>query len=104
MFADHVGKHLLNRGALTPDAAAGRYRARADEIGTAIIAESARWGDYRRDVHPYKTGPYELYTVNEHWQPEIKRLLGDYFPKRTKAVREQFRALGLYPRVDVPHD
>ena len=102
MFADRVQKHLFGQGALTPAVAAARYRRRADEIGTAIIAESARWGDYRRDVHPYKTGPYELYTVNGHWRPEITRLLNDYFPKRTAMVLEQFRAVGLYPRVAAP--
>jgi hypothetical protein len=67
-------------------------------LDLAIIAESARWGDYRRDVHPYKTGPYERYTRNEHWRPEIDRLLNDYFPKRTGVAVEQFRSAGLYPK------
>lgn len=45
-----------------------------------MLAESARWGDYRRDVHPYKEGPYELYTRDTHWRPETQRLLQEYFP------------------------
>jgi hypothetical protein len=64
------------------------------------VAESARWGDYRRDVHPYKTGPYELYTRNDHWRPEIARLLTHYFPQRTAACLQQFREAGLYPKID----
>jgi len=63
-----------------------------------VIAESARWGDYRRDAHPYKTGPYELYTRDDHWRPEIDRLLKEYFPKRTEAVIKQFRETRLYPK------
>ena len=71
---------------------------RAAQVDPAIIADSARWGDYRRDVHQYKTGPYELYTRDEHWRPEITRLLTEYFPKRTAVVLQQFRDAGLYPK------
>ncbi|MBI3414055.1 MAG: CotH kinase family protein [Verrucomicrobia bacterium] len=102
MFADRVQRHCFGSGALTPAAAAARYRSHADEIHTAIVAESARWGNYRHAVHQYKTGPYERYTVNEHWQPEIRRLFNDYFPKRTAIVLQQFRERGLYPRIDAP--
>jgi hypothetical protein len=88
---------LTNGGALTPEKAAERYRKWAEEIRSAVVAESARWGDYRRDVHPYRTGPYELYTRDDHWLPEIDRLLKEYFPKRTAVVAQQFREAGLYP-------
>ena len=62
----------------------------------AIVAESARWGAYRCRVHPYKTGPYEIYTRDEFWRPEIERLLGEYFPRRSQALQHQLRAAGLY--------
>ena len=65
-------------------------------IENAVVAESARWGDYRREVHPYKTPPYELYTRDDHWRPEVKRLLTDYFPKRTSVVITQCQAAGLW--------
>jgi len=61
-----------------------------------MVAESARWGDYRRDVHPYKQPPYELYTRDQHWRPEVKRLLEEYFPKRSGKVLEQLQKVGLY--------
>ena len=35
-----------------------------NNISTALYAEAARWGDYRRDVHPYQT-PGTLYTVDD---------------------------------------
>jgi hypothetical protein len=96
MFAERAQQHLTHGGALTPENAAERYRKWA--IDSAVVAESARWGDYRRDVHQYKTGPYELYTRNDHWRPEIDRLLKEYFPKRTEIVLKQFREIGLYPK------
>jgi hypothetical protein len=97
LFAERAREHLTNGGALAPEKAAARYRKWAEEIESAVVAESARWGDYRRDVHPYRTGPYELYTRDHHWRPEIDRLLKEYFPKRTAVVVRQFREAGLYP-------
>ena len=101
-FADRVHRYFLNDGALSPAMTAERFRRWATNIEDAVLAESARWGDYRRDVHPYKTGPYELYTRNEHWRPEIDRLLTQYFPKRTAVALQQFRDAGLYPKIDAP--
>ncbi len=94
-FATRARRHLTGEGALSPLACAARYRRLADQIELAIVAESARWGDYRRDVHRYKEGPYELYTRDDHWRPEVTRLLNDYFPRRSAIVMEQFQAAGL---------
>jgi len=96
LFARRARRHLTGDGALTPSNAAQRYRHWASQIEQAVLAESARWGDYRRDVHRYKTGPYELYTRNDHWRPEVKRLLEEYFPQRTREVIKQFEKAGLY--------
>ena len=101
-FADRLHKHLVNGGALTGEMTSQRWIERADEIDMAIIAESARWGDYRRDAHSYSTGPYYLYTKNDFWLVEQRRLLNQYFPYRTGNVLNQYRALGLYPNVDAP--
>lgn len=97
LFAERAKKHFSEGGTLSPERAAERYRRWVERIDLAIIAESARWGDYRRDAHPYKEGPYELYTRDKHWKPEVTRLLNDYFPARSSVVLKQFRAKGLYP-------
>jgi hypothetical protein len=97
LFAQRARRHLAGDGVLGPANAAARYRRLADSLDAAVIAESARWGDYRRDVHQYKEGPYELYTRDKHWRPEVKRLLEDYFPKRTTVFIEQLKAAQLYP-------
>ena len=54
-------------------------------ISTALYAEAARWGDYRRDVHPYQTQG-ELYTVDGTYMAERKRLHEQYFPQRSSLV------------------
>ncbi|MDB6032447.1 MAG: hypothetical protein JWM16_2785 [Verrucomicrobiales bacterium] len=96
LFGERARLHLINGGALSPAKAAERYRKWVEKLDLPVIAESARWGDYRRDVHRYKTGPYELYTRKDHWRPEVDRLLNQYFPKRSDAVLKQFEERGLY--------
>lgn len=88
-FAGRARHHLAT--VLAPEPAAQRLRALAATLDSAILAESARWGDYRRDAHPYKTGPYELHTRHQHWRPEIQRLLTEYFPKRPAPFARQLR-------------
>jgi len=101
-FADHVQRHLSGNGALTPAKAAVRFKAWSDRLDPAIVAESARWGDYRRDAHQYKVGPYLLYTRDEHWRPEVERIVQQYFPRRAPVVIKEFRQEGLFPKLDAP--
>jgi len=54
-------------------------------IDRAIYDEAARWGDYRRDVHPWQNRG-SLYTVDYHYANERNRLLTQYFPFRSKTV------------------
>ncbi len=98
-FADRIQLHFFNDGALTPENTAARWTARTNELENAIVAESARWGDYRRDVHQSEC-PCDLYRRDEHWVPESNRLTSSYFPARTNIVLGQYRSLGLYPSVD----
>jgi hypothetical protein len=101
-FADQAQKHLFSGGALTPAVVEARWMERAGQIDLAIVAESARWGDYRRDVHQYQNGPYELYTRDQQWIAEQQRLRTEYFPRRTATLLSQLRAAGLFPEVDAP--
>jgi hypothetical protein len=96
LFAARAQRLLFPGGPLAPEAGADRQRALAGLIAPALPAEAARWGTYRREVRPYKTGPYEVYTVETHWQPEVNRLLTAYFPQRRGVLLDQFRARGLF--------
>lgn len=102
-FADHVQQQCFNGGSLTPERAAERWKERSAEIYKALLAESARWGDYRRDVHQYQPqGPFDLYTRDKYWLPENERLVNSYFPARTGILVSQLRAVGLFPDADAP--
>ena len=101
-FGDRVHKHLYNGGALTVERNIERWEKRAREIELAVVAESARWGDYRRDVHSYSSGPYYLYTRDDFWTVERQRLIDEYFPRRTEVAQQRFRSMGLYPNIDAP--
>jgi hypothetical protein len=101
LFADRVQRNCFNGGALTPEAAAARWQNRADQINLAVIAESARWGDYRRDVHRYQVAPFDLYD-KQYWLDEQDYLLNTYFPVRTDRLISQLRAAGLFPNVQAP--
>jgi hypothetical protein len=96
LFATRAHELLFNNGPLAPKKAAERYHALAVSVAQAMEAEAARWGNYRRDVQSYKTGPYEAYCVVKHWQPETNRILTRYFPLRREILLNQFRERGLF--------
>jgi hypothetical protein len=97
-FADRVQKHFFNGGTLTPEACTARYTARKDEIDLAIIAESARWGDYLSPATPR--------TRNVDWLNAVNWVIDNYFiaspQTRTEIVLGQLRTAGLFPSVDAP--
>jgi len=94
-FSDRAKSLLEKGGILSPDSVAYHWREKSEEISLALIAESARWGDYRRDVHSYKLGPYNLYTPKSQWNIEQKRLFDTYFPMRSARVLRMLRSQDL---------
>ncbi len=93
-YADHVHRHFFNGGVLTPDRAAAIWEQRAEEIETAIIGESARWGDFRRRSRPF--------TRDVEWEAERRRLLDEYFPTRTRFLLGELTKNELYPDTRAP--
>ena len=102
LFASRARRLLFNDGPLAAGPASRRFDQLAKGLEKATAAEAARWGSYRQAVHRYKTGPYEIYTVKDHWEPEIQRLLAEYFPRRLAVLLDQFRQRGLFPQPDTP--
>ena len=92
-YADRAYKHLYHDGALSVPAATARFEARAEEIKSAVLGESARWGDHQRAVP---------YTRDVEWAAERNRLLNEFFPARPNHVVSQLRIHGLYPGIDPP--
>ena len=95
-FADRYGRRaqelLADNGLLGPKSVLETWDSLYYVISKAIYAEAARWGDYRRDVHPYqRKGKY--YTVDDYYMRERNRLLNDYFPYRSAIVLADIRRL-----------
>jgi len=91
-FGDRAHQHFFNSGPLTADAALARYTERADTIGSAIIAESARWGDSKR----------EPAFTSADWTNASNYLLNTWAPQRSAVTLNQLRDDNLYPDTDAP--
>ena len=88
--ADHVQKQFFNGGALTTEACRSRFLARSNEIFRAVVGESARWGDAKRE--PPRTRDVD-------WVTEMNRVYGDYFGQRPGIVLTQLQNKALFPSV-----
>lgn len=84
MFADAVYKHCYNNGALEPGNFEKIFLLRKNEIETAVILESARWGDFHKNISGV------TYT-KKHWDDEINKILMEYIPFRRDIVLKQFQ-------------
>ena len=76
---------LADDGPLGADSSVALFDSLYNTIALALYDEAARWGDYRRDVHPYTTRG-SLYTVDGTYRAERDRLLTQYFPERSQRV------------------
>lgn len=93
LFKDRAQLHLFNGGALTPEASIARYTELGDRVESALVAESARWGD----VHP--SVPL---TVDNQWQNEFDSVINSYLPQRTDVFISQLQAANLASDLAVP--
>ena len=91
LLADRLSKHLRNGGVLTDAAAQARWRAIAEPLETAIIAESARWGDAR----------YDEPITQRDWRIANEDVLNQMKGNAEKLL-QQARDAGYYPPVDPP--
>jgi len=89
-FAARARQLLGSGGLLTQGPATALFQARADELETAIIAESARWGDAR------PSNADDPRTKNDDWLPAIARVVDGFFPRRTQIVIDQLTQARLY--------
>lgn len=76
---------LSDDGLLGPKSAEAVWDSLYNNISKALYAEAARWGHYRKDVHPYQS-PGSLYTVDGTYMAERNRLHTQYFPQRSSIV------------------
>lgn len=94
LFADRVQLHLFNTGALSISNNLRRWDARMSEVDRAVVAESARWGDYRRPEKPY--------TREVEWLSSNAWMRAVFFPSNHIVALRRFSNAGLYPKVGAP--
>lgn len=100
-YIDRAYKHLTHGGLLTEKSVVAVWDSLYSIIASALYDESARWGDYRRDVHPY-TSKGHLYTVDSDFMTERNRLLKNYFPQRADKLLAQIKEQGWWPDIEPP--
>ena len=91
--ADRIHRHMFNDGVLTPAKFTQLALARRDELFAAVVGESARWGDAKREP---------AFTRDDNWLPQYNGLLNSYIPQRTGTVLNQLSNDGFYPAAPAP--
>ena len=91
-WADRVQKFLFNNGPLTAAKWTARFNSLATIVDSAIVAESARWGDSKVAVPRNRVD----------WLGARDYILNNYVSTRGATVLAQLRADGLYPALDAP--
>ena len=94
LFADRIQRHLFNGGALSLARNLERWATRTAEIDQAVVAESARWGDYQRSSQPFLRE--REWLTNDLW------MRNTFFPSNHVVALKRFRAANLYPAIDAP--
>lgn len=94
-FNHRIHLAMTNGGPLTEERVVARWDSLYHNIDCAIYDECARWGDYRRDIHPY-TQKGHRYRISTYYMNERNRLLNEYFPVRTQKVLAQLETRGWY--------
>ena len=100
-FHEEAQRALTHGGPLTPESAQATWDSLYNVIHLALWDESARWGDYRRDIHPYSSQG-TLYKPDGAYATERNRLLNQYFPFRTATFIQQLRNKGWFPKAEAP--
>ncbi len=94
LFADRVQQHLFHGGALSIERNLERWNSRAALVDHALVAESARWGDFRRPGQPYLRE--REWLTNHLWMQKA------YFPSNHTVAIRRFRAANLFPSLLAP--
>ena len=100
-FHEEAQRALTHGGPVSPEAAEATWDSLSNVIRLALWDEAARWGDYRRDIHPYTTKG-ALYKPDGAYEAERLRLQKQYFPVRTDNFIKQLRERGWFPYTEAP--
>ncbi|MBI2924281.1 MAG: CotH kinase family protein [Verrucomicrobia bacterium] len=114
LLADRIYRHCFNDGLLTPKHVVARFNKRVKEIESAVVCESARWGDANPGggfgggpPRPVRATPDGLekpapLTRDKEWRAEVHRLLNEYLPQRSEILIYQLWRQGLVSDLTPP--
>ena len=95
LFSDRVYQHFFHHGALTEEVAQQRWLEINEQIRSAVVAESARWGDaMKNEGQPTR-------TRNEDWQQEVETIF-NMIEGNSQQFLDHLRQQGYYPMIDPP--
>ena len=92
LFGDRVHRHFFNDGVLTPQVASDQWTELTQVLKSPLVAESARWGDFRGEPP---------FTPDSPWASVVNGIT-TMIPQRNTIVLNQLRGIGLYPNTDAP--
>lgn len=95
LFADRVYRHFFHGGSLTEEAGQERWLMINEQIRSAVVAESARWGD------AMKNQGQPTRTRNEDWQQEVD-VIYSMIEGNSRQFLDHLRQQAYYPRIDPP--
>ncbi|MGC4086850.1 MAG: CotH kinase family protein [Polyangiaceae bacterium] len=87
-FSARAHTLLADGGKLSASSMIALHETRVTQIESAIVAESARWGDAQRPNQPR--------TKNADWTPIVKRVEEGFLAKRAPILIQQLTKAGLY--------
>ncbi len=90
-FLDRAVRHFAPGGALSEAQALARLENRAAQVSSAMVPESARWGDTQAPLR----------FTHDDWKDATRRIKG-WIEGRTETVLQQFRDVDWYPDVEAP--
>ena len=92
LVADRAQRHCRNSGALTDSEANARWQRLNAFVKTAVLAESARWGDALSS---------QPRTVEEDWQNEVDRI-DERLEGNANLLIDRMRSENYFPGVEAP--
>ena len=92
LFIDRAALHFSDGGALSTAQALSRWNKREQQVSSAILAESARWGDSKESV------PLQV----SDWQAEVAYTENTFFATRSGIVVNQLIAQSLASTMPAP--
>ena len=95
-FGDRLHMHMFNNGTMSTYNNTVRWDGMARELESAIIAESARWGDEGTTIP-------DPFTRDDTWYPEIEWVRDEFIQQRNLIFINQLKERGLYPKTEAPN-